>query len=510
MLKLPRLEARPAKKSPKNSFETEIVPVFQDGAKKAIAAKGPYAGLIEKARKSGTFTAKLGQAQFIRFGGKGSADHAILLGLGSAKELSEEKIRGAGGSLWSKLAAERARSAGIRADAFADLDFPVRSAAALAEGLTLAAYQFDKYKSKKGDAKKAGEDSLSKLVFTTANESFRKELECMLARVTSIGDAVKLTRDWSNEPSNIGTPEYYAAEAKALAKELGLKCTILSEQDAKRERMELFLGVGLGSEREGKIVILEYNPKIAKGAPAPKTIALVGKGITFDSGGISIKPSMKMEDMKHDMTGAATVTGAIALASKWQVSNRIVAILAFTENMPAGNAIQPGNVLNSRAGKTVEVINTDAEGRLILADALDFAHTFKPDAIIDVATLTGAVMVALGKHCCGILGNDDGLIEMIKRAGDVNGERLWQLPLFDEYFDDLKSDIADMKNSANDPMGGTIRGAIFLKQFIKKGMPWAHLDIAATAWSTGHLSYLPKRGASGTYVRTLAQFASDF
>ena len=214
--------------------------------------------------------------------------------------------------------------------------------------------------------------------------------------------------------------------------------------------------------------------------------------------------------MKHDMTGAATVMGAILLASKMKVPNRIVAVMAFTENMPSGNAVQPGNVITSRAGKTVEIINTDAEGRLILADALDYAQDLKPDAVIDVATLTGAVMVALGKICCGILGNDEGLVNAVRHAGDENGERIWELPVFDEYFEDLKSDYADMKNSANDPLGGTIRGAVFLKQFIKKGVRWAHLDIAATAWSVSHLSYIPKRGASGLFVRTLAKFAADF
>jgi leucyl aminopeptidase len=201
--------------------------------------------------------------------------------------------------------------------------------------------------------------------------------------------------------------------------------------------------------------------------------------------------------------------GAILLAAAWEVPNRVVAVLAFTENMPDGEAIQPGNILGSRAGKTVEIINTDAEGRLILADALDYAQDFKPDAVVDVATLTGAVSVALGKYCCAVLGSDDSLIDSVKRAGEANGERIWQLPLYDDYFDDLKSDYADMKNSANDGNGGAIRGAIFLKQFIRKGMPWAHLDIAATAWNLTHQTYTPKKGASGAYVRTLARLAAD-
>ena len=214
--------------------------------------------------------------------------------------------------------------------------------------------------------------------------------------------------------------------------------------------------------------------------------------------------------MKHDMTGAATLFAATLLAAKLKVPNRVVTVLAFTENMPDGKAIQPGNILTARNGKTVEIINTDAEGRLILGDVLDYAHQFKPDAIVDAATLTGAVGIALGKHCSAILGNDENLIESLRRAGDNCGERLWQLPLYDEYFDDMKSEYADMKNSVNDSAGGTIRGAIFLKQFIKSGFKWAHLDIASLAWDLGHLPYFPKKGASGAFVRTLARFAADF
>jgi leucyl aminopeptidase len=232
--------------------------------------------------------------------------------------------------------------------------------------------------------------------------------------------------------------------------------------------------------------------------------------VTFDSGGISIKPSLRMEEMKHDMTGAATVMGALALAAHQKCKHRLLGVLVFCENMPDGKAIQPGNVLTSRSGKTVEVINTDAEGRLILADALDFIQDQKPDALVDIATLTGAVSIALGKLCCGILGNDPKLTQSLQAAGEASGERLWELPLFDEYFEDLKSDCADMKNSANDSYGGTIRGAIFLKQFIRKGVRWAHLDIAATAWNLGHLPYCPKKGASGAYVRTLARWACLF
>ncbi|HUP58228.1 MAG TPA: leucyl aminopeptidase [Bdellovibrionota bacterium] len=509
---LPSFDVKP---TTPGKVDTDIVGVFQDKGSKSISPKGRYAPIVEKLRKSESFAGRPGQTQYLRLIGKG-ADNGLLVGLGQAGDLTEEKLRAAGGSVWSKLVAERSRSAVVHVDSFFASGLKtelthLRVIRAFAEGLTLAAYQIQKVKtSGKGPASKDEYKAPTRVTFLAKEKGLNLALESELKKIQAIGAAVAVTRDWSNEPSNIGTPEYFAGEARRLASEYGLKCKIIGEAEAKREKMELFIGVGQGSEREGKIVVLEYNPKGAKNARKDtKTLALVGKGVTFDSGGISIKPSMRMEEMKHDMTGAATIMGAILLASAWEVPNRVVAIMAFTENMPDGDAIQPGNILGSRAGKTVEVINTDAEGRLILADVLDYAQDMKPDAIVDVATLTGAVVVALGKYCCGILGNDEALIESVRRAGEQNGERIWQLPLYDEYFDDLKSDYADMRNSANDGSGGTIRGAIFLKQFIRKGTAWAHLDIAATAWGVSHLPYAPKKGASGLYVRTLAQLAAD-
>jgi leucyl aminopeptidase len=258
------------------------------------------------------------------------------------------------------------------------------------------------------------------------------------------------------------------------------------------------------------MVVVEYNPKPVKGAPAPKTLAFVGKGITFDTGGISLKPGARMEEMKHDMTGAATVFGAVLLASRLKVPNRVVGIMAFAENMPDGNAIVPGTVVTGRAGKSVEINNTDAEGRLVLADALDYAHDFKPDAIVNLATLTGAIGVSLGKYFSGLFANDDGLVRALKDACASQGEKLWEMPATDEYFDDLKTDSADMRNVAPDSYGGAIRAAVFLKQFIKPKQAWAHLDIATLANGVTYLSYIPKRGASGLFVRTLARLAADY
>lgn len=578
MWKLPTFEVRTSS----GPVDTDLIAVFQDSAKKPVLPTGTYSGTVDRFRASEAFTARVGAVQFLRFGGKGAAENAVLVGLGQAAELTEEKARSAGGYAWHKMVAEKAGSVAVHVDSLlagsgqslgdvldsdaglgspsADRDVagapadPLRLIRAFAEGLVLSAYQFTKYKSKPGvdsttptaRSKKAALKATAKntsgperLIFVAADASFVSRLNEVLPEVAATAAAMNIARDWSNEPSNLGTPEYYAAEAQRLAREYGLRCRVLSEVECARQKMGLFLGVGQGSVREGKVVVLEYLPKgysadaakksaqggksrvsIGKAASksagkkrAVKTVAFVGKGITFDSGGISIKPAMRMEEMKHDMTGAATVLGAILCAAAWEVPNRVLAIMGFTENMPDGEAIQPGNVITGRSGKTVEVFNTDAEGRLILADLLDYAQDEKIfgkiDVLVDAATLTGAVGAALGKHCCAILGNDEGLITAVRDAGQGCGERLWQLPLWDEYFDDLKSECADMKNVANDGYGGTIRGAIFLKQFIKKTTKWAHLDIAVTSYNISHLSYLPKRGASGSYIRTLAHLARE-
>ncbi len=513
MSRLPKLEVAASGKSPSN-IDTEVVAVYQDGSKKPVApkAKGDAASVFGKLRKDDAFSGRSGSVEVVRFAGSKDAD-VLLVGMGAAAELTEEKARVAGGNAWTKLKAQKAKNILVHADTLfqakglkSELSH-ARLVRAFAEGLMLNAYSWDKYKSAAGagaDDKYAGPEKIS---FDTSEGALRQALAKEFAQVQAIGDAVTITRDWSNEPSNIGTPEFYASEARKLAREYGIKCKVMTEKDAAREKMGLFLSVAAGSERPPRVVILEYTPKKVKN---PKTVALVGKGVTFDSGGISIKPSMRMEEMKHDMTGAATVLGATLLASRWEVPNRIVAVMVFTENMPSGIATQPGNVIRGRNGKTVEIINTDAEGRLILADALDLAQDYKPDAMIDVATLTGAVSVALGKYCCGVLGNDDGLIDSVRRAGDLVGERMWQLPLWDDYFEDMKSDTADMRNSCNDANGGTIRGAIFLKQFVRKGVPWCHLDIASTANGVSHLAYMPKKGATGSYVRTLARFVAEF
>ncbi|MCM0605036.1 MAG: leucyl aminopeptidase [Xanthomonadaceae bacterium] len=490
-------------KSSSTASNTEIVAVYQDGSKKPVLPKSGFpktlTKFVERLKKSGAFSAGNRSTQFIRFGGSKGSENVLFVGMGIAKDSSAERARGAGGTACVKLLGEKADKVTIYADSFGENALEL--AAAFVEGIALRAYNFDKYLSKREDL------SLTKVTLVTANKKLAEELGVKLKEISAMIDSVNLVRDFSNEPSNIGTPEYFANQAKKLAREYGVKCTVMSEAQCVKEKMNLFIGVGIGSDREGKVVILEYTPKGVKDA---KTLALVGKGITFDTGGISIKPSLRMEEMKHDMTGAATMIGATLLAAKLKVPTKIVCVVGFTENMPSGTAICPGNIIYGRNGKSVEILNTDAEGRLILADLLDLAQDWKPDAIIDAATLTGAVSVALGRQACAILGNDEDLIAQTIDAGKAVGERIWQLPLWDEYFEDMKSECADMRNVANDAQGGTIRGAIFMKQFIKPGMKWAHLDIAGTATDMGHIPYYPRKGAAGIYVRSLVELAKRF
>ena len=500
MIALPRLEAKTA---PQKS-DADVIFVAQDAGKKPISPKGPYAGTIDRFRKGAAFIAKVGQIAFVPFGGEGNSTHAVFVGLGIPSELDAEKVRQAAGSLVARLVAEKIDSVQIWIDSLLTAETPdaEKLPAAFAEGYALAAYKYTKYKR---EAKLDETVGPARVVFVAKDKTMKRALAETLGDATIVAECVSVTRDWSNEPANHGTPEYFARDAARLAREFGIGCKVLGEKECRKENMTLFLAVGQGSPHENQLVVLDYNPK-----GAAKTVALVGKGVTFDSGGISIKPSLKMEDMKHDMTGAATMMGAILLAARRKAKNRIIAVLAFTENMPDGKAIVPSSVVMTRAGKTVEIINTDAEGRLILADALDYAQDFKPDVIVNAATLTGACGIALGKHCAGLMGNDSAVTGELFRIGNALHERMWELPMYDEYFEDLKSDYADMKNSANDGLGGTIRGGMFLKQFIREGTPWAHLDIAYTAQNMGQISYLPKKGASGMHVRTLARFAAEY
>jgi|GEM_PF-418565 len=432
----------------------------------------------------------------------------LVAGLGNKKEFSPEKARQTGAYIYNKLISEKVTSFGLDVDALLKIASKTQCESilgAVLEGFLLASYTFNKYRT---SAKP--ETKVECFCLVSHDRKNQGWLEKVAERAMITADCVFVTRDFANEPSNFGTPEYYAAELTKLAKKYGLKCKVLNEAEAKKQKMNLFLSVSAGSDREARVVILEYAPK--SGAKSAKTVSLVGKGVTFDSGGISLKPGLRMEDMKMDMTGAATMIGATLMAARLGSKNKIVTLLGFTENMPNGIATQPGNVVTARNGKTVEIINTDAEGRLVLADVLDLAQDYKPDVVVNSATLTGACSIALGKLASALFSNNEKLTKQIFSVTQQTEERLWELPMWDEYLDDMKaaSSAADFANVANDSSGGTIRGAIFLKQFIRPGQKWAHVDLANRAYDQVFLPYAPRKGASGVYVRTFAEFVMGY
>jgi leucyl aminopeptidase len=299
------------------------------------------------------------------------------------------------------------------------------------------------------------------------------------------------------------TPTRFAAETQKIAKQVRLKFHALGVPEMKKLGMNLLLSVAAGSDQPPKFVILDHHGSKRKGTD----IVLIGKGITFDSGGISIKPSEGMEKMKYDMAGAAAVVGTMKAAAEMRLPLNLVGLIPVTENMPSGKASRPGDIVTGMNGKSVEIINTDAEGRLVLADALTYAEKYQPKAVIDLATLTGACVVALGEHAIGMMGNHQKVMDVLKHSGEVAHERVWQLPLWDDYFEQIKSDHADIKNTGG-RWGGAITAALFLKQFAEK-FHWAHLDIAGTAWIEKDRPYCPK-GATGTGVRLMVQFLQDY
>lgn len=456
-------------------------------------------GVIRKLVKEKEFEGKPNQTTFIYSLGRLSIDKVMLIGLGKKEELTLEKLRQASATI-TKLAESKgikklmSNLADIKAKGMAAKD----TGQAVTEGALLSLYKFEQYKTEKNNNKK----KLSELILLTENEKNVKNMKNSIKIAKKISKAVCFARDLINHPGNTATPTYLAEQARKMAKEFKIKCKILNRPDMEKLGMGGLLGVAKGSHQPPKFIILKYQGTKKNKAP----VVLVGKGLTFDTGGISIKPSRGMEEMKTDMSGGAGVMGAIMASASLKLPVNVVALVPATENMPGGSANKPGDVLKTMSGKTIEVLNTDAEGRLILADALTYAERYKPKAVIDMATLTGACVVALGHLATGLMGNDDKLMGAIKKAGEKTGERVWQLPLWKEYDELIKSDIADVKNVGGRG-AGTITAASLLKKFASK-YHWAHLDIAGTAWTEKPNPYIPK-GAVGVGVRLIVQYLRE-
>ena len=504
-----------------NAFEGVTRPGGATGAVDAAAG-----GVIGKHLRMGDFKARRGEIYLIYPEGM-RTKRILLVGLGKKEKFDEDaarqvsaavakravslKIRsyasivhGAGGGEAGDGAGERRRrstSAGIGGLR------PERAAQAFAEGAILATYKFEKYKS----APEKPEDRPVELARITVLAPEAREVSRLARGVeagVAIAESVNFTRDVANESGRDGRPEVIARRVQEMARKVGLKCTVYDRRWLERKGMNAILAVNSGSANEPRLVVLEHNPR------AKRTVAVVGKGITFDSGGISIKPGEAMDKMKHDKSGAAAVFGALRAAALLDLPVHVVGVAPLTDNLPSGSAYKPGDIVRAYNGKTIEVLNTDAEGRVLLSDALAWTEeTFAPDAIVDLATLTGACSVALGSLAIAGMGTDEKLLSRVREAGEACHERVWPLPFWDEYDEQIKTPVADVKNLGGRG-AGTITGGRFLRKFVKD-TPWVHLDIASTAWDEGSAAkfnpeYSPSPHATGVGVRLMVEMLRDW
>jgi leucyl aminopeptidase len=420
------------------------------------------------------------------------ADRVLLVGCGKEREFGEAAYRTA-----VAAAAKALRTTGASDATMCLTDVPVKRRdtdwkvehAVLA--MMEAAYRFDRLKTKAAETKR----TLRKAVLHVPRRNEIAAGEQAVARAVAIAEGIALAKDLGNLPGNHCTPTYLAEQAVEMGKRQGIKVDVLDQKDLEKLGMGCFLAVARGSRQPPKLIVMEYHG----GKRDAQPVALVGKGITFDTGGISIKPSAEMDEMKFDMCGAASVLGTMKAIAAMRLPMNVVGVIPATENMPGGNAIKPGDVVTTMSGQTVEILNTDAEGRLILCDALTYVEKYKPAAVVDIATLTGAMVIALGHVATGLFANNDSLARELIAAGENAWDRAWHMPLWDEYQDALKSNFADIPNIGS-RAGGSITAACFLSRFTK-AYPWAHLDIAGTAWKSG-----ADKGATGRPVALLAHF----
>ncbi len=425
-------------------------------------------------------------------------ERVLLVGLGKEREFREREYHQAIRASVNALSKSGATDA---ASFLAEIPVKKRDiawkVAHLTEAAMDSAYRFDRMKSKV--SKEAGADKgkkgISKLTIHVAERGDIKKAEDALRQGLAIASGVNFAKDLGNLPPNVCTPTYLAEQALALAKSHGLTVKVLDRAEIEKLGMGSFLGVAQGSRQPPKLIVLQHK----KGKKSQKPVALVGKGITFDTGGISLKPGADMDEMKYDMCGAASVLGTFKAIAEMGLALNVVGIIPTCENMPDGDAIRPGDILTSMSGQTIEVLNTDAEGRLILCDALTYVEQFEPSSVVDIATLTGACVIALGHHLSGLFSNNDGLARELLAAGENAFDRAWHMPMLDDYQDQLKSNFADMANIGG-RAGGSITAACFLSRYAKK-FDWAHLDIAGTAWKSGR-----EKGSTGRPVPLLTQF----
>ncbi|HKQ45370.1 MAG TPA: leucyl aminopeptidase [Rhizomicrobium sp.] len=476
----------------------------------AVRLDKASSGALTRALKFSRFTGKAGQMLEVLAPAGMTASRLLLVGLGKPDNVDEKGLETLGAQIVGRL-----HAAG-EAQGWIDIDLPSASgkkggkvkkaevAAHLAFGAKLKSYAFDKYRTRNLEEY---EKKLKTLRIVTPDPAAAKKAHAGLA---AVADGIFLARDLVNEPPNILYPAEFARRAKARLSKLGVKVEILGEAEMKKRGFGALLGVGQGSERESQLVVMQWNGgPSSKKKQSAKPIALVGKGVCFDSGGLSIKVGAGMQGMKGDMAGAACVTGTLLALAARKAKVNVVGVIGLVENMPDGSAVRPDDVLTSLSGQTIEVLNTDAEGRLVLADALTYTQRrFKPKILIDLATLTGAIVQTLGTEHAGVFSNNDQLVQRIQAAGRTTGERVWQLPLDPFYDKMIRSKIADMKNigGAN---SGSITAAQFLLRFIEKDTAWAHLDIAGVAWQDGEQKPAIPSWGTGWGVRLLNRLVKE-
>jgi leucyl aminopeptidase len=470
------------------------VPLFDgDEAGDLRALDGATGGVLMRAQESRELQGRLYEILITPVTSGWRAARIAFIGAGKRKEFTIERLR--------RVAAAAALTARQRrAQRMAWLnrgDVPLLAAVqAATEGIALSAFSADRYKS--GER---GAPPLDQALIIAGPVEEPSELEAAIERGRILGESSNIARELSNEPSNVLTPTIFAERANAICSAAGIAVSILGEREIAELGMGLLLGVARGSAEPPRVIVMRHSPA---GAPHAPVLGLVGKGITFDTGGISIKPADGMERMKDDMAGGAAVICAMRAIALLKAPINVIGVVPTTENMPGGRALKPGDVLTSASGKTVEVINTDAEGRLVLGDGLWYAQKLGATHLVDVATLTGAAVVALGKATSAVFGQPDAWVNLVRETADAAGDRCWPMPLFEEYTEQLRSEIADMLNTGGRP-AGACTAAMFLKEFAG-GLPWAHLDVAGTAWLDEAKPWMAK-GASGVGVRGLAELA---
>lgn len=479
--------------------DTLIMYVYSDGVSptgQAVEIDSLLHGQINSLLLEQPSAGKLGEITIVHTLNLIKAKRIIIAGLGKQSEVTNDKLRSVTGSA---VRAARQQSAIALAIDASNLpgEILAESVSAVTEGALLGSYQFNDYKTDKKSDK-----CLERFIFTVADDSVINLLEQATIKAKIIADSVLLARTLVNHPSNIMTPATMSEKALEIAHQSGIDAHILDKPEIEKLNMKAFLAVAQGTQEPPKLIVLKYTGNPAK----PTYISFIGKGVTFDSGGISLKPSEGMEEMKTDMAGGAAVIGAMRAIAELKLKLNIIAIVPCTENMPSGISLKPGDVISSMAGKSIEVVNTDAEGRLLLADAVTYAKQLGAEKLVDLATLTGACVVALGSVTSGVISNNDDWCNTVLDAANKCGEKMWRLPAFDDYKEQIKSPIADLKNSGGRP-AGAITAGLFIAEFAAE-TPWVHIDIAGTATVTKDSGYNVK-GATGAGVRTLIQLACN-